>query len=340
MTTSTCTSRRRRTLHSVLHTAAALLLAAMIAGLVGLIVRDRIRVIALLMYAPLLPLGAAAVLWDLVARGRSLPRARFALGTTGIFAIGCSLLTTLGTGLPPAPNTPGVTPLTVVQWNVRWGGGGAGEDGSPQRWNSICRDIAGQLPDIVILSECPRRERLDDLQRTLGPTWTSVRSEHTDPARYFYRLVVLAPWPVTLEREAAIPTGRVMQAIVAAPGGDVRVLVVDGESHPRHDRTPRLHAVAQICREAERLGKPIDLIAGDFNAVGRSIGFDAIADAGFVSAGHSGAGWRATWPAICPLYDIDHVWIESAWSILAVERFTNRASDHRGLVTRIDRYVR
>jgi hypothetical protein len=121
-----------------------------------------------------------------------------------------------------------------------------------------------------------------------------------------------------------------MQAVVAAPGGDVRVLVVDGESHPWHDRTPRLRAVAQICRDAERSGKPIDLIAGDFNAVGRSIGFETIADAGFTSAGASGDGWRATWPSMLPLYDIDHVWTGRTWSLLGVRRITNLVTDHRG----------
>jgi endonuclease/exonuclease/phosphatase (EEP) superfamily protein YafD len=170
---------------------------------------------------------------------------------------------------------------------------------------------------------------------TLGSDWALALSQNPYPTQYFYRLVVASRWPVTLEREWAIPTGRAMQAVVHASGGDVRVLVVDGESQPWHDRTPRLGAVAQILRDAALSGAPIDVVAGDFNSTRRSIGFDAIADAGFVSAGATSPGWRATWPSICPLYDIDHLWVSNRWTIEAFERFANLVTDHRGQVSRI-----
>lgn len=322
----------------MLRAIAAGLFTAIVGGLVGLVVRDRLRVIGLLIYVPLLPLGIAAVSWDLIARGRALSKGRFALGTAGVIAIISGVWIMTGSATPPAPDAPGGTPITVLQWNVQWGGGGGGEDGNLARWDSICRDIARHAPDIVVLSECPRQERLDHLTRTLGRSWTTVRSEHHDRDRYFYRLVVVSRWPVTLERESPIPSGRVMQAVVAAPGGDMRVLVVDGESHPLHDRTPRLHAVAQICRDVALSGKPIDIIAGDFNAVGRSVGFDAIAAADFTSAGATAPGWRATWPAPVPLYDIDHLWTSADWPITAFDRFTNSVTDHRGQVARLSRH--
>ena len=190
---------------------------------------------------------------------------------------------------------------------------------------------------VVVLSECPSETRVRELTTLLGAGWTSVSSRNSPRAHYLYSLVVAARWPVTVEREAPIPSGRVMQVTVAAPGGDVRVLVADGESHFRHGRTARLGAIAQFCRDAAASGKPIDLIAGDFNAVGRSVGFDAIADAGFTSAGASGAGWRATWPSICPLYDIDHVWVGERWTTSDVSRLTNLVTDHRALVVQIYR---
>lgn len=330
-------TRWRRMLQFLLRAMAAGLFGMIFGGLVGLVVRDRFPVIALLIYVPLVPLGAAALVWEMAARGRGLPKWRFLLGAAGLVAVSAGVWTMTGgwaAAMPDMSDAPGGTPIAVLQWNVRWGGGGGGKDGKLVRWDSICRDIARHAPDIVILSECPRRERLTHLEQTLGLAWTTVRSEHTDPARYFYRLVVGSRWPVTLERESAIPSGRVMQAVVAAPSGDVRVLVVDGESHFRHDRTPRLRAVAQILREAERSGAPIDLVAGDFNAVGRSVGFDAIASAGFTSAGATGPGWRGTWPSILPLYDIDHVWVSERWSITSVDRFPNRVSDHRALRVR------
>jgi len=221
----------------------------------------------------------------------------------------------------------------VIQWNVRWGGGGSGADGKQERWDSICQDIARHTPDIILLSESPRRERIEHLEHTLGAEWTSVVSQSEQRAHYLYRMVVLSRWPVILEREAAIPTGRVMQGLVSAPGGNVRVLVVDGESHVWHERVPRLRAVAQFCRDAEAAGQPINIIAGDFNAIGRSIGFDAIAEAGYYSATKN----RATWPSICPVYDIDHLWVGNGRGVMSVEQRTNLATDHIGNTVRLCR---
>ena len=333
MTLTPSPPRWRRILITILRAGATALFVTLLGGLLSLILRDRLPVIGWLIYVPLVPLGAAALVWELAARGRGLPKLRFALGLVGAVALACGIVTSLGTGLPPAP---GVTPITVLQWNVRWGGGGGGDDGKAERWDSLCRDLARHAPDIVILSECPSEQRLDHLERTLGSAWTFARSEHPRRSRYLYRLLVASRWPVRLEREDAIPSGRVIQAVVGVPGGDVRVLVVDGESAFWHDRTARLGAVAQICRDAALLGQPIDVVAGDFNAIRRSVGFDLIADAGFRSAGASGAGWRPTWPSICPLYEIDYVWVNERWGIVSVERFTNLVTDHRGQLVRLN----
>jgi endonuclease/exonuclease/phosphatase family metal-dependent hydrolase len=337
VTSPTSAPRWRRIVRLLLRTSAVLLSAILLAGLIALIVRDRVPVVGWLIYVPLVPLGAAGVMWDLMARGRGLPKLRFALGLVGAMALVFGVVTTLGAGLTPtAPAAAGATPLTLLQWNVRWGGGGGGRDGSSERWDSLCRDIAAHAPDMVVLSESPSDARVKELEQTLGPAWTSVSSRNGPRAPYLYSLVVASQWRVTIEGEAAIPSGRMMQATVAAPGGNVRVLVVDGESHFRHDRTVRLNAIARFCRDAAASDMPIDVIAGDFNAVGRSVGFDAIADAGFSSAGASAAGWRATWPSICPLYDIDHVWVSQRWNIASVERFANLVTDHRGQLARIN----
>jgi endonuclease/exonuclease/phosphatase family metal-dependent hydrolase len=331
-------SAGRRAFDTFTRVAAAVLFLALLAGLLGLLLRDRIPVVALLMYVPLLPLGIAAIVWELVARGRSLRRWRWMLGAIGVVAGACGLMTSLGRRASPAPPPPaGIQPINVLQWNVRWGGSGGGEDGTGGRWQSLCHDIAGRAPDMLVLNECPGSDRLNDLLRVLGPEWTGIHSASANGAAYRYRLLVAARWPVKLERQQPIPSGFVMQAVVRGPGGDVRVLVVDGESPPWFDRTPRLRAVAQILRDAEQAGAPVDVVAGDFNAVGRSVGFAEFSAAGFVSAGATQPGWRATWPAIAPLYDIDHVWVDREWTIVSFNRFTNRVSDHRGHFARIVR---
>ena len=53
-------------------------------GLVGQAVRDHSVASAVLMYLPLLPVGLTAVLFDLILRGRAIPRARFGLAILGI----------------------------------------------------------------------------------------------------------------------------------------------------------------------------------------------------------------------------------------------------------------
>jgi endonuclease/exonuclease/phosphatase (EEP) superfamily protein YafD len=115
-------------------------------------------------------------------------------------------------------------------------------------------------------------------------------------------------------------------------------LFVDGQSQVTLERTPMLHDIARACSQAYNSGEPIDLIVGDFNAVSRSIGFDAVESAGggFVLASRFCAGWRGSWPSFFPLFDIHHVWARSDWTIVSCRLFTNFASDHRGQVVRLD----
>ena len=185
MISTTSAPRWRRIVQLLLRAAAALLFAILLGGLLGLIVRDRMPVIGWLTYVPLVPLGGVALVWELAARGRGLPKQRFALGLIGALGLLGGVVTMLGGGggSTNAPAASGVAPLNVVQWNIRWGGGGAGHDGHSQRWDSLCRDIAGRAPDIVVLSESPSDARVKELERALGPGWTSVCSRNARRAR-------------------------------------------------------------------------------------------------------------------------------------------------------------
>ena len=74
------------------------------------------------------------------------------------------------------------------------------------------------------------------------------------------------------------------------------------------------------------------------NSVGRSIGFDALASAGdgYRLASTRAAGWRGTFPAWCPLYDIDHIWARrGSIEVLSCEFFSNGSTNHRGQVAGI-----
>jgi endonuclease/exonuclease/phosphatase family metal-dependent hydrolase len=317
---------------SLVRLAGVIVVGLIVIGLVGQVVRDRFFVAHLMMHAPLVLLGAGAMVLGIVWRRSRAWRATLIL--SGIVAIVSGAVPMIGGG-PSSTPTPVGHAVTIVQWNVRWGGGGAGVDGSVDRWSAICDELAGVAPDIIILSEAPSPPRIAELSGRLGGDWSMAQVRSAPRARYLYSLAVLSRWPVMLERESTIPSGRTMLARVLAPGGDVRVLVVDGQSTPLIRRTQRLRAVSDICRAANKSGAPVHIVAGDFNAIGRSIGFDAIRDAGYAPASASSGGWRGTWPAICPVYDIDHVWLSDGVTVTHCELFSNRVTDHRGTVARV-----
>jgi endonuclease/exonuclease/phosphatase (EEP) superfamily protein YafD len=308
---------------------ATLVAVALVGSLVGQVVRDRWVVTALLMYIPLPVVGVAAVAVDLLRGGRTLRRPRFGFAGIGLLSAVFGALPLVAWGSKPSQTSGGGT-LAVMQWNVRWGGTG-GEAG----WQSIVADVRQRSPDVVILSEAPGQERVSEMLGQLGGSWQSVHIENAPRGHYLYRLVVASRYPVTLERQTPITNGMTMEGTVVSDKGTVLLLVVDGESNPLLSRTQRLSDVLALCRAASKRGRPIDLIAGDFNAVGRSIGFDAFPEKGYRLASDSARGWRGTFPSWCPLYDIDHVWLGGYLSARECAFVTNRHTDHRGQTVRV-----
>jgi vancomycin resistance protein VanJ len=158
------------------------------------------------------------------------------------------------------------------------------------------------------------------------------RVEHDPGSDYRYKIVVLSRWPVRGGPNVPVRTGTAVDVRVERPGRPHRLLVVDGQSQVTRSRTPLLLDVAGACRRAADEGAPFDAVVGDFNAVGRSLGFDAVraAAGGYELASRSCAGWRGTWPVPLPVYDIDHVWVRAGVQVLSCSLFTSPASDHRG----------
>ncbi|WP_337172997.1 endonuclease/exonuclease/phosphatase family protein [Paludisphaera sp.] len=302
------------------------------AALSGFLLRDRSAWLAPLMYLPLAPLGLAAAGLDLARRGGGVGRPRFLLTAVGLAALGCSCAEMIGRGpTVPAYASDG-EPIRLLHWNVLWGG----HPRTDATWTSIEDDIIRRAPDIVVLSEAPPDARIDSLRRRLGPEWTSTQWEHPPRSSYWYKLVALSRWPVREGRPVAIRNGAALDVRVERPDGPLRLLIVDGQSRPTQLRTPMLEAVAAACRRAAAEGEPYDALVGDFNAVARALGFDAIRSAagGYEAASRSSAGWRGTWPMPLPLYDIDHVWIRADHPVLGCALFANMASDHRGQLVR------
>lgn len=300
-------------------------------GTLGQIVRDRSAVWAVLMYIPLPVVGLAAVALDAACAGRAMRR-RFLLSALGLAAAVASSWPMWGRGrgisLPAESN-----PVRLLQWNVRWGGNEKGEPGESAQ--AIIRQIVRRRPDIVAISESPNTPWLADLAQQLGPNWNFVKSAFPNNSRaYRCRFGLLARGEITLESQREVSDGRLACAVVNIDGRPIRLLLVDGRSELRIWRTPLLRDVRAEVEAAAARGAPIDVLVGDFNSVSRSRGFDSFGATagGFHLASRSATGWRGTFPAWAPLYDIDHVWLRNDWPIAHAELFTDFNSDHRGQV--------
>jgi endonuclease/exonuclease/phosphatase family metal-dependent hydrolase len=302
------------------------LVAIILAGIVGQVVRDRYVATAILFYLPLLPASLIAVVVDLARRGRALPHARFLLALLGVVGATWAAIPMIGSGAIGAYG-PTDAEVTLLHWNVLWGGG---PFRSEQTWAAERAEIRKRDPDLVILSELPRAEWLARLVDELGPGATVVGIEHDPSSPYWFRIGMCSRWPIRLEKRMPLPGGVAMSVACEVRGRAVRVLVVDGKSNPFASRLPFLQAIAELCRAAAREGRPFDAVAGDFNTPGRSIGFDSFLEQGYTLASRSAAGWRGTFPSFLPVYDIDHVWLRPGLRLRSCTVFTGAASDHRG----------
>jgi endonuclease/exonuclease/phosphatase family metal-dependent hydrolase len=304
-------------------------------GLVGFFVRDRSVLLAFLLYLPLLPIGAAGLCLG-AWRHRSIPRRlRCLLILTGLLSTVSASLWMFGRG-PGSSVGSQDQGLSLLHWNVLWGGFW---NRHLTQWESIVEEIVNRNPDILVLSEAPPLFRMyrafDRLpgRRFIVSIPSSRRESHA------YHLFVLARWPVRFERRVPIVNGAAAVVQIDHPEGPVRLMVVDGQSRVTRLRTPMLQDIARACAGASDSGQPIDLVVGDFNAVSRSIGFDALerAGGGYHLASRSCVGWRGSWPSPFPVFDIDHVWVRAGWQVLGCRLFTNFATDHRGQIVSLVR---
>lgn len=300
-------------------TAALLLLAA--AGALGMLLRDRIALLAGLTYLPLLPPAALLLTWDLALRGRALRRPRFIVSLAALGGIAWAIVPMLGRG-----GDAGDGAIRILQWNVQWGG--------PARSGTM--DAIAQharQADIVILSEAPRGEAIPRLAQQLG--FTCVRATSEPGGGHWYHLAVLSRWPLSDSPAQKLDGGVAWPVRISTPRGSLRLLVVDGLSSPTRDRRPMLRDLDCVMQREEDAGHAIDVLAGDFNAPWRSAGFDVLRQRGYQLAAGRCGGWRGTWPAPLPLYDLDHVLLAPRFKRFDCQLLTQPTIDHRGEVVRV-----
>lgn len=289
-----------------------------LAAVAALGLADRVPALAAATYLPLPLLSAGLLLRLFIRRSFGLP---FVL-TAAIGAFGA--LEMWGYATPPAAEGP---ELIVVQQNVWWGGGSAR---SPERWARIEEELLAKTPDVLVLAELPEASWLEPSQRrwqarrpAVHLTW--AQGEPEDPN--WHRVGIASPFVHTSTRAFTIEDGFVLDVTVLTPRRPVRVWAIDGLSDPARDRRRMLGDLARRLKGAE---PPVDILAGDFNAPSKSVGFDALREAYFLASEHSGQ-WRATWPSGCPLVDVDHVWLRRrAFGLASSRLFGLENLDHRG----------
>ncbi|MDY6993540.1 MAG: endonuclease/exonuclease/phosphatase family protein [Pseudomonadota bacterium] len=153
----------------------------------------------------------------------------------------------------------------------------------------------------------------------------------TDPRN---KLVIAAPWPVQYQRALNIRNAVTMLITMKHPNFSLNLLAVDGERSLRQLRTPMLTDIAQIVTH-----QSIDVIVGDFNAISRSLGFEAFS-ADYQLVSQAFWGWRGTWPTFLPLYDLDHIWVHQRFQLIKLDFLTHLATDHRGQRIQFSRLVK
>jgi endonuclease/exonuclease/phosphatase (EEP) superfamily protein YafD len=324
---------RRRVIVSVARVVArAALLLLLVIGLVGHALRDRNLLLELMMYVPLVPVGLAVALADVLARGRCLPRLRFGALVAGLATAAWGTSLKLG-GSPPSSSgqVSGGSAVTVIHWNTRWGNPG----GIGPHLSAIVDKVRREAADIVVLSEAPNEAQVAWIRQQLGGTWTHVQHVNLYPNGYAIKLVVLSPWRLTHDGVSDITDGQVLFATADVNGRPIRVAVVDGRSEAWLPRRPRLRDALRVCQARQDVGQRVDVIAGDFNSLSRSIGFDAWREGGYTLASDVSAEWRGTWHRRLPLYDVDHVWLCPGATVIECDMFFEGASDHRGQTVRV-----
>jgi endonuclease/exonuclease/phosphatase family metal-dependent hydrolase len=297
--------------------------AFLIAAIIGQGVRDRTFVTALLMYIPIVHVAAISLLLQIHSRA-SLRAIGF---TAVVLTLGSIQMLGLKSTVPATQPT-----IKLVQWNVLWGG-----FHRSSTWPAIISRLRDASADIILLTEPPPGELLEQMRASLGESWKIAQVGRAPHERYATDLVIASRYDVIVEDTVKTPDARMICARIAFPSQVVRVLLVDGMSNPPLSRTPRLRAIKEYVEARAAKNEPVDIIAGDFNTLGTCIGFDDFSTmaGGFDRASEYSHGWRATWPMILPAWEIDHVFVSKRFGVASCEVFSTLQSDHRGQTVEI-----
>lgn len=230
---------------------------------------------------------------------------------TGTFMLRTSL------GLPRGGPDASPTQVRLLQWNTNWP---AGDD--PRSMQAL----ASAPADVALISNRGSITSVDMVHR-----WAGARSRVVGAGPF----ALVTMWPVVEARMVAAGgagsgSWYVARFVILPPawqGRPLRIAMVDLPSRPSLPRIEVANAMAQAI-ETGGLGD-VDVVAGDFNAIGGSViltrCFPRMRDA----ANEAGVGWYATWPRRFPLWQIDHTLVAAELRCLRAWTIDPGTSSHR-----------
>ena len=209
------------------------------------------------------------------------------------------------------------TLVRLLQWNTNWP---ACDD--PRSMQAL----ASAPADIALISNRGSITSPDMVRR-----WAGAQSRVVGAGPF----ALVTDWPVLEARMVAAGGSRpniwyLARFTVLPPawnGRPLRIAMVDLPSRPSLPRIEVANAMAEAIATGG-LGD-VDVVAGDFNAIGGSVilsrCFPRMRDAG----NEAGVGWYATWPRRFPLWQIDHTLLGPGLRCLRAWTMDPETSAHR-----------
>jgi endonuclease/exonuclease/phosphatase (EEP) superfamily protein YafD len=221
---------------------------------------------------------------------------------------------------PPATTAP----LKLMTVNVSY------RQFSARRLLEIVREAN---PDVLVLQELtPHAERI------LAPLDTAFPHHRKFPAEGAYGIGVWSRHELASSATFALGRRPAIEAGVSAPAGTFTVFGVhlSSPSSPRR-AAARNRELDELAARSAAIDGPL-VVAGDFNVTPYSPYFtDWLAASGLTDSRRGrtpSVSWPATWPWVG--IPIDHVAVNSGFTVLSHRRLPNFESDHYGLLVELE----
>jgi endonuclease/exonuclease/phosphatase family metal-dependent hydrolase len=188
---------------------------------------------------------------------------------------------------------------------------------------SVTDVLAGFNADIAVLSEAPTSLTKD------ANFWHARLPGYSVAPLGDGLVIVSKSWLFDVSLHELGRRAYLVTAEGTFHGRPLEIFLVDFPSNPRALRQPFIQSPQLLRPPPSGTGR---VLMGDFNTPRDStwfVAYDGLYTNAFDQAGQ---GWRATWPSVAPVLDIDHIW--TAGSLLAVCTRVPaiRSSDHRPVV--------